>query len=471
MDELLRHTLSQTNSTRYQRLMSTLFSQHVSPVHDQIYDSDYYGKNQENILSAARILYHVRAIVTKLFVKHGGMFIETPLLTPKSKFFDNLNHVATIMDQSGVQLCLPYDSRLSFARYLSRNNIDNMKRFHFGKLYRDQRVIGAHPASMWECSFDIVTSCFSPLLPITELIYSVCELIKEFPTLMKRNFYIRLNHMSILKSIFVHNNFTDEAKSKVLDILNYTKNKSRLESELFTCLTELGMQEHLVNRLLPLVTFEGTFSKAKNALQSLRKNKANVSSLVKQGLSEIDKLIKCIASLNVDHPICVCTSLTSNTCSESGIVFQFVAENSRKKKHGGVDILALGCCYNELIESMSRYAECSTVPTAVGVSIAVEKLLVAAVEELTQDESGCTATSRLSTEEKVLVGSVTSTPNIDMLLQVLCELWSAGIAATLFSYELNQDYTLEEMQDYCKDNSMNYFVVLKESDVDHVRVS
>ena len=42
MDEVLKHTLASTNSTRYQRMMKAMFSQKVSLIQDLIYDLDVY---------------------------------------------------------------------------------------------------------------------------------------------------------------------------------------------------------------------------------------------------------------------------------------------------------------------------------------------------------------------------------------------------------------------------------------------
>ena len=149
----------------------------------------------------------------------------------------------------------------------------------------------------------------------------------------------------------------------------------------------------------------------------------------------------------------------------SGMTFQFVAENLKKKKHGGLDILAVGGCYNQLIESFSKYAKTSVLPTAVGVSIAVEKILLGVAEQMQEEDS-------TAPTHHVLVCSISiNKPNVEMMLKVLQELWSAGISASLFSYDLSQDYTQEEIQEYCRENNIMCFVILKDTDVDFVRVS
>ena len=446
--------------------MSALFTQTVSPVSDQIYDSDCHGKNESNIIKSATILEHVRYVISKIFLKHGALFVETPLLVPKTKIFEKYN-VATFIDQSGLQLCLPYDSRIDFARYVSRNNISNLRRFYFGKIYQQKLMVGAHPIGIWECSFDIVSDSYSSMLPQAEVIYTVFEIIQEFPRLHARNFYLRLNHLNLVKAIFVQNKFSDEAQQTVYNILDMRSNKAQRASLLHKCFLDLDLPEHVIIKLLSFLTFEGSISKAKETLQVLRKSKALVSSLAKQAFNDIDRVLKHMNNFNLDIDVYICTSLVPNVTQYSGIVFQFVADNKRKRKHGGVDVLAIGGCYDKLIESMSKYAESSSLPTSVGVSINVEKIIMAVFEEDEFDESS----TSFQPECSVIVCSVTNTPNLDALVQVLHELWSAGISAALFSYEVNQDYTVEEILDYCKKNSINHLVILKESDLEYVRVS
>ena len=466
LDELIKHTLSQNNSTRYQKLMASIFAQDVSPVSDQTYDSDCHGKNEDQILDAARVLQYVCKILSNIFIKHGAVYLDTPLLMPKGKVLDSYENVATLIGQSGLQLCLPYDSRIRFARFLSRNNISNLRRYYIGKLYRDQKLIGAHPIGLWECTFDVVTDSHSSLLPEAEVISAVYEIIKEFPNLHKRNFYIRLNHAFILKAVFTHHSFPSELQQDVCKILESTKNSSDREVLLKQCLIQANYPEHVVNKIIMYLSIEGTLQKAKELLQILRKTKASISNLVKQAFQDIERVSKCLEYLAVDMQIIICTYLQPNASFYGSLVFQCVAQNTRKRKHGGVDIFAIGGRYDKLIESMSQYAETSTLPSAVGVSIAVEKILISVVEK---EESVDETLSSLSACDAV-VCTLSNNPKLDTLLNVLCELRASGISTTLYSYDLHQDYSIEEIQDHCKDNGINNLVVLKDSDTEFVRV-
>lgn len=460
LDELLKHTLSQNNSTRYQRLMSALFNQTVSLVADQLYDKDDQGKGESSILYISRILHYIRSVVTKIFSKHDAVFIEVPLLMPKNKILENCKGAATYIDQSGLRLSLPYDSRICFARYITKNNIYNVKRYYFGKLYREQAIMGAHPTSFWECSFDIVSDSLTSLVLEAEIIYTVNEIINEFPNLYSRHFYIRLTHTNFIKAIFLQNKFDEETQLAVLKILENSRNLKQLEMSLREYFIQTNFSEHLINRLILCLTFEGPVSKVSEALLVLCKSKPNISNLVKQAFNEINELSQHLYNLNCEMDIHICTYLAPKLTHYDGMFFQVVSENKRKRKHGGVDILAQGGCYSKLIVTMSKYAETLILPSAVGVSVDVDKILLSVLE----------------TDEKELSLPL---PKCDVVvcnaseksLQILSGLWSAGINSTLYSYGINEEFNLEEIQEYCKKNFIRFMVSLKENDLEFIRVS
>ena len=55
-------------------------------------------------------------------------------------------------------------------------------------------------------------------------------------------------------------------------------------------------------------------------------------------------------------------------------------------------------------------------------------------------------------------------------LEILHGLWSAGIAADFYSYNLHEEISLEDVQEYCKHNHIKHMVTLKESEKDFIRL-
>ena len=84
MDEVLKHTLASTNSTRYQRLMKAMFSQHVSAVLDVTYDFDVYTGQVSSRAILAQQMVHES--VKSVFLRHGALRVRTSHL-PRAPSF------------------------------------------------------------------------------------------------------------------------------------------------------------------------------------------------------------------------------------------------------------------------------------------------------------------------------------------------------------------------------------------------
>jgi histidyl-tRNA synthetase len=139
-----------------------------------------------------------------------------------------------------LTLTLLFCEQVLFARYIARRGISQMKRYSFDKVYRENRLVsalGLHPREITACSFDIVTPVdavdtvdtddileASKLMPETEVLMAVFEIIKEFPLLAARNYFIRFNHTRLLKAVMLHSGITDH-HNEVIAILNDAKVK------------------------------------------------------------------------------------------------------------------------------------------------------------------------------------------------------------------------------------------------------
>lgn len=420
-DELLALTLKQPSSTRYKRLTAALFSQRPDPVTEQIYDM-HLEKRQESILLAFHAYEHVEQVLRNIFTRHGAIHLDTPLLMPKSRIFEKQDSIARIMNHEGIILSLPFDSRVSLARYVSRNNIRNVKRYSTCHVYRDTKINRTHPKEIKECSFDIISDSTNSMIPDAEVLYAVQEIIKHFSFLKHRNFYVRINHTSLLRAILLQANLNEAQVNKVYEMLQSSKDSKDCTHEIKKYLSEEGVAEHNMTKLLSSLDIEGPVNKAREHLQSLRKSRGLVGSLAKQGLSDLLTFTKNAQSFGLEMPICIQTSLAYNLNIFSGIVFQIVAESKRKKKHG-VDILAAGGRYDNLLEMFRRSGEQKYSPHGVGISIAVEKIVNALLLDLEDDE---TVLSDLS-DCDVLVGVMGESTQPEQRLSVVRDLWLQGL--------------------------------------------
>lgn len=95
----------------------------------------------------------------EVFRLHGGTFFSTPFLSPNNGIGITDGGAVSLMTRSGSLINIPYDTRLSFARYLAQNPyVVHMKRYSMDKVFRERRMLGTHPREIFECTFDVVSS-------------------------------------------------------------------------------------------------------------------------------------------------------------------------------------------------------------------------------------------------------------------------------------------------------------------------
>ncbi|XP_074628735.1 eIF-2-alpha kinase GCN2-like [Acropora palmata] len=452
LDEVLEHTLASTNSTRYQRLMKAVFSQHVYPVREVTYDVEFYTRQVFPRTILAQQMVHES--VKSVFVRHGALRVRTPLLAPRTKLFEELELAVSLMDHSGALVMLPYDLRIPFARYVARKGVLQMKRFDVGCVYRVNRFLGAHPREIYECVFDIITSTTEDLVPDAEVLLVVAEIIREFPCLDNRDYYIRINHTGLMKSFLSSHCVSDERQSELISILQEPLGEKERNDQISSFVENLQISEHNATALCEFLNFNGPVNKLREHLIATRKRKSWIGQTARQAFSDLEKITSHAKKFVISLPVVVNTSMVYNFQHFSGLIFQFVAADSRKRKRGGVDILAAGGRYDKLIGQFRRVADTSC---GVGVSIAIEKIVSALVED---------QEAFVPCQYDVFVCSTGSKPLQEESMHIARDLWNAGIKATI-SYGA---ILLEEAQEVCKREGIQHMVVLKDLDPGFVRV-
>ena len=434
-----------------------MFSQHVSSVRDVTYDFDVYtGQVSPRTILAQQMVHES---VKSVFLQHGALRLKTSLLAPRTKLLEQLELAVSLMDHSGALLTLPFDLRIPFARYVARNAVVHMKRFDIGCVYRVNRILGAHPKELYECVFDIVTSTPENLVPDAEVLLCVAEIIKEFPSLDARSYYIRINHTALIKSFLASIGVSDDRQSELLTILQEIRGEKDRYDQINAFIESLQISEHTAASLLDFLNFEGPVNKLREHLIGTMKRKSWVGQTARQSFHELETIVSHAETFEISLPVVVNTSMVYNFQHFSGLIFQFVAANKRKRKRGGVDILAAGGRYDKLINSFRRGAE-TTIPSpgGVGVSIAIEKIVAAVLED--QD-------AVVPCAYDVVVCSAGHNPMQAERMRIARDLWKAGIKATI-SYDT---MPLEELQDFCKEGAIQHMVILKEQEPGSVRVS
>nr|XP_055172561.1 eIF-2-alpha kinase GCN2 isoform X3 [Nyctereutes procyonoides] len=431
LHEVLHHTLANVDGKAYRTMMAQIFSQRISPAIDYTYDSNM---PKGFSIRTSKIQQHVCDTIVRIFKKHGAVQLCTPLLLPQNRQIYEHNEAALFMDHSGMLVMLPFDLRVPFARYVSRNNILNLKRYCIERVFRPRKLDRFHPKELLECAFDIVTSTTNSSLPTAEVIYTICEIIQEFPALQERNYSIYLNHTMLLKAIFLHCGIPEDKLSQVYVIL----------------------YDAVLCRLYKFIEQKGDLQDLTPAINSLIKQKTGVAQLVKYGLKDLEEIIGLLKKLGIKLQVLINLGLVYKVQQHNGVIFQFVAV-IRRRQRAISEILAAGGRYDLLIPQFRGPQALGPVPTAVGVSIAIDKISAAI----------------LNMEEPVTISScdllIVSVGQMSMsrAINLTQKLWSAGITAQIM-YDWSQSQ--EELQEYCRYHEITYVALVSDKGGSYVKV-
>ncbi|XP_066464517.1 eIF-2-alpha kinase GCN2 isoform X2 [Eleutherodactylus coqui] len=433
LHEVLHHTLANIDGKAYRTMISQILSQRISPAMDYTYDSDIF-KGSFSVRSA-RIHHHVCETVCRVFKRHGAVKLHTPLLMPRSKMVSESGESACFMDHSGMLVTLPYNLRIPFARFIARNNITNLKRYCIERVFRPRKLNRCHPKELTECAFDVITSSSNSYLPVTETMYTIYEIIQEFPVLQERNYSIYVNHTSLLKAILLHCGVPEDKLMQVYNIL-------------YDAMFQLV-------RLYKYIEQKGELQELGAMMATLTKQKSAVGVLAKQGLKDLEEIIGLVKKMNIKLQVVVNFGLVYKMQQHNGIVFQFVAFIKRRQRTVP-EILAAGGRYDHLISQFKGPQTGSFVlPCAVGVSIAIDKIS-AALSSADENVSRC----------DLLVVSA-GQMSVNRAIGIIQKLWTAGITAEImYDWSESQD----ELQEHCRLSGIPFAAIVSDKEGSHVKL-
>ncbi|XP_052009423.1 LOW QUALITY PROTEIN: eIF-2-alpha kinase GCN2 [Xyrauchen texanus] len=455
LHEVLQHTMANINGKAYRTMVNQLFSQNISPVMDFTYDIDIH-KGSFNFTSA-KLQQYVYETVTRIFRRHGAVRLQTPLLLPRNKRLYDGCETACFMDHSGMLVSLPYDLRLAFARFVARNNISHLKRYSIERVFRPRKLDRAHPRELLECAFDIIIPISNSLLPDAEVIYTISEVIQEFSALQDRNYIIYLNHTSLLKAVLLHSGVPEDKLTQASNILCDMMSEKLTKHEVEAKFCNLSLSNNSLQTLYKFIEQKGDLLQLIPLINSLTKQKTSaVAQMAKQGQKDLEEVLNLLKKLGVKLQVVVNLGLVYKVQHHCGIIFQFVAF-IRKRKRTVPDIVAAGGRYDHLIIEFRGPTASGPVPSAVGVSIALDKICsaVANMEE-PPAVSSC----------DVLVAPVGQSSMI-RAITVIQKLWSAGVSSDVV-YDVSQSQ--ESLLEYCRQAGITFMVLVSDKDGHYLKV-
>ncbi|XP_043791915.1 eIF-2-alpha kinase GCN2 isoform X2 [Apis laboriosa] len=464
LQEMIRRTLSNNQSKAYKYLISCCFMQEVSPADDITYDMNLPSRGHINFIAWRKYQEGVKSKVIEVFQRHGGVYLGTPLLIPKSHQFCSFSPSSVkLMTRNGNIVCIPHDLRAVFARYIVWNNVPHIRRYAIERVFRDKKVLGFHPRELYECAFDIINPIPDNLLMEAELIYIVWEIINELPSLQERNFTIRLNHTSLLQAVLMYCGVDKEKYQDIYSILRDARDGKFTRFQIQTHLISLCLTDQAMETLFNLFETESSVAKIHSVLKTITRRKGDAAAFAREGLKEIEIVMENIETLGIKWPIVVVPLLVHNVNQHSGIIYQITCEVKWRKKKGGEEVIAAGGRYDKMLSSFKKILERTGMASkeikqyGAGISISLEKL-VSAVSETSE-----------SVECKygidVAISCMDNHHRGKEMINLLKELWNLGLKVTILDL-----ISLEEILEYCRENSINHVIFLKSGEKGSVRI-
>ncbi|KAJ3316768.1 hypothetical protein HDU76_001560 [Blyttiomyces sp. JEL0837] len=497
LSEALRTIVNPDNPSYYSRLMSTLFKQTVDKHKDLAYDlsadtasflsNDGAGNlDSSSGSSPARsdptlrngiVLAQIHRKALQVFQKHGAIEIFTPLLVPSgTSAAQNVGNAVSdfrkpvqLLDNTGMVVQLPYDLTKPFARHISRmRNVSILKRYTFDRVFRPN-LVGGQPGFFIECDFDIVTRSTNHMIPDAEVIVVALEVL-ESVGVMTSDLQILINHTSFLDATLEMLSIPPELHAAAHDILEnlgrpYTLQQTRNRLSKL-CNLHARAQEFLetLHASVNAADIEGSLGRVNAFLNSVAKSSAATRNAA---VSSLKLLASHLVNLGVKNKIAFAPLMAYNASYyKNSVLFQIAVKGKRLGKviFGSV---AAGGRYDSLVSELRRPLFPRDQLCAVGVQIAITKLLSQAAIQLTEHAANLTKGNEHHRFAKnrgvdaLIVSFGKGTTALEERLSILGECWKAGISADILLDEL--ETTADIVQHYS--SLYHLCIIVKSKDV------
>ena len=383
-------------------------------------------------------------IITDVFKKHGAVEIDTPVFelteTLMGKYGEESKLIYDLNDQGGELLSLRYDLTVPFARFMAVHNLPSIKRYHIGKVYRrdNPQMSRGRYREFYQCDFDIAGSNYGKMIPETDVIKVVVEILTQLPV---GGFNIKLNHRLLLDAIVNLSGIRDDLYKAVCSSVDKLDKEEweTIKKELL----EKGITEEQSEKLWSFVQLK---DKPKVLLKKLKSNNELMSN--KKGKEALDEMEILFDYLEITGTEKYCTfdlSLARGLDYYTGLIYETVLTDTDK-----VGSISGGGRFDNLVGMFSR----NQIP-AVGVSIGIERIFNI-LEEKYKDSPEIR-----SVETEVFVAVIGKNLTKERF-KVLNELWDNGIKAEIL---YNENPRMDKQMDYTINNKIPFMIFIGENEL------
>ncbi|CAD5114215.1 DgyrCDS3360 [Dimorphilus gyrociliatus] len=369
VEEIIKAAVEQSGGKSSRYILNTLFQQKVARVDDITYDLHIQHP------SVSFCVLHQKTVdtLTNLFRKHSAVYLKTPLLVPRSETYQA--NCPQFLDCNGTCLCLPYDLRTSFARYVAKHSIFDIKRYYIGNVYRKCEDERAHPKELFEVAFDIVCNQAFTLTADSEILLLLLDVLREFEMCSRDKLTLTLSHSDLTRGLF---NIFGIAEDKHLAILKlFSEIKNKITKNDINDIADTSLSERDVQRLKSCLQIEGEsvqdFS-SKLANEIRNRHSTNDQKMIKSALKHIEQVLeikKATENYFQNIPSIRIGFLNSTSLAKfNGIMLQLSKSITKGKRF---DTIAVGGRYDNLLKNVVLKQKMENVG-AVGISFNFDRL-------------------------------------------------------------------------------------------------
>ena len=388
-----------------------------------------------------RIREQVFSTIRRIFKRHGGVEIDTPVFELKEvlmgKYGEDSKLIYDLADQGGELLSLRYDLTVPFARFLAMNSVGNIKRFHMAKVYRrDQPQLNrGRYREFYQCDFDIA-GAYAPMVPDAEVLTVATEILTELPV---GNFMIKLNHRKILDSIFDICGVPAEKFRPICSAVDKLDKAPWSEVRL-EMVDEKGLSPEAADKIGNFVLLSGRPMELWNKLSS--EKVFGDHPVANEALADLKLLFGYLSAMGSIQHISFDLSLARGLDYYTGVIYEAVLLDGASQ----VGSISAGGRYDNLV---GMFSSSGAHTPCVGVSIGIERVFTILEKKA---EAAKVLQSSIITAYVASIGAGL----IDKRMRIAKLLWSANISA---EYSHLDNPKLKKQLDEVLERGIPYMVI------------
>lgn len=452
LDDVLRMIQRADHSYILDQIISALFDEErISLIAQKLDREQLTYALSEKPLFQDQIL----GIAKDVFTSHGAQrFCSHSLSLVADGQLSHRIQVVRLIDSAGRMLELRSETRKFFACWLATNQITSIKCFEISQVYRKAAGPSA-PQEYYQGDFDIIGETSG--LSEAEAIKVVVDILHK--SAITDSYEIYVNHANILEAVWAWSGVKRPERRDVAKLLSSvgclppqsSDRKSRWVHIRRQLMQGLKLPENVVDRLQ---TVERRWSGCPDeALSRLRGGLAD-SPLTSSAIDELSTLQSYLRVWNIGKHVYVDALMAPVEEYYKGLFFQVnLPKGCCHANSSAGMLLAVGGRYDQLVQQF-RTTPALTSVGAVGLSIALEKLILAAASEGIEPERGA----------EVLVCSKGGGGLLRERMEVVSELWDGNIKAD-FVHSLSPSLT--EQYEYAHEHGIKWLVILTEAGLTH----